>query len=72
MRLLGELTVLLGVYKLRVLAVGDCLIDVSTILVFVRKNHVVLAKCQHIDGSVTSFHYNHTLHAGTLPNTGHC
>ena len=34
MRLLGEIAVLLGVYKLRILAVGDCLTDVSTILVF--------------------------------------
>ena len=38
MRLLGEIAVLLGVYKLRILAVGDCLTDVSTILVFVCKN----------------------------------
>ena len=38
MRLLDEIAVLLGVYKLQILAVGDCLTDVSTILVFVRKN----------------------------------
>ena len=38
MRLLGDIAVLLGVYKLRILAVGDCLTDVSTILVFVCKN----------------------------------
>ena len=72
MRLLGEIAVLLGVYKL---AVGDCLTDVSTILVFVRKNRVILAEFQHIDGSarwLTSFNYNHTPHAGTLPSTGHC
>ena len=31
MRLLGEIAVLLGVYKLCILAVGDCLTDVSTI-----------------------------------------
>ena len=31
MRLLGEIAVLLGVYKLRILAVGDRLTDVSTI-----------------------------------------
>ena len=41
MRLLGEIAVLLGVYKLRNLAVGDCLTDVSTILVFVCKNRVI-------------------------------
>ena len=75
MRLLGEIAVLLGVYKLCILAVGDCLTDVSTILVFVRKNRVILAEFQHIDGParwLTSFNYNHTPHAGTLPSTGHC
>ena len=75
MCLLGEMAVLLGVYKLRILAVEDCLTVVSTILVFVCKNRVVLAEFQHIDGSarwLTSFNYNHTLHAGTLPSTGHC
>ena len=75
LRLLGEIAVLLGVYKLRILAVGDCLTDVSTILVFVCKNRVILAEFQHIDGSVrwlTSFNCNHTPHAGTLPSTGHC
>ena len=74
-RLLGEIAVLLGVYKLRILAVGDCLTDVSTILVFVCKNCVILAEFQHIDGSArwpASFNYNHTPHAGTLPSTGHC
>ena len=65
MHLLDEIAVLLGVYKLRILAVGDCLTDVSdsTILVFVCKNHVIVAKFQHIDGSarwLTSFNYNHT------------
>ena len=35
MRLLGDIAVLLGVYKLRIVAVGDCYTDVSTILVFV-------------------------------------
>ena len=60
MRLLGKIAVFLDVYKLRILAVGDCLTDVSTILVFVCKNCIVLAKFQHIDGSVrwlTSFNY---------------
>ena len=47
----AEIAVLLGVYKLRILAVGDCLTDVSTILVFVCKNRVILAEFQHIDGS---------------------
>ena len=75
MRLLGEIAVLLGVYKLRILAVGDCLTDVSTILVFVCKNRVILAEFQHIYGSArwpTSFNYNHIPHAVTLPSTGHC
>ena len=74
MHLLGEIAVLLGVYKLCILAVGDCLTDVSTILVFVCKNHVVLVALQHMDGSarwLTGFNYNHTPHAGTLPSTGH-
>ena len=34
-----------------------------------------LAEFQHIDGSarwLTSFNYNHTPHAGTLPSTCHC
>ena len=75
MCLLGEMAVLLGVYKLRILAVEDRLTVVSTILVFVCKHRVILAEFQHIDGSarwLTSFNYNHTLHAGTLPSTGHC
>ena len=75
MRLLDEIAVLLGVYNLHILAVGDCLTDVSTILVLVCKNRVVFAEFQHIDGSarwLTSFSYNHTPHAGTLPSTGHC
>ena len=74
-RLLGEIAVLLGVYKLRILAVGDCLTDVSTILVFVCKHCVILAEFQHIDGAArwpASFNYNYTPHAGTLPSTGHC
>ena len=61
MRLLGEIAVLLGVYKLHILAVGDCLTDVSTTLVFVCKNRVSMAEFQHIDGSarwLTSFNYN--------------
>ena len=41
MHLLGEIVILLGVYKLCILAVGDYLTDVSTILVFVCKNRVV-------------------------------
>ena len=51
MRLLEEIAVLLGVYKLCILDVGDCYTDLSTILVFVCKNRVVLAEFQHIDGS---------------------
>ena len=43
MRLLGEIAVLLGIYKLRIIVVGDCLTDVSTILVFVCRNRVILA-----------------------------
>ena len=75
MRLLGEIAALLGVYKLRILAAGDCLTDVSTILVIVCKTRVILTEFQHIDVSarwLTSFNHNHTLHAGTLPSTGHC
>ena len=75
MRLLNEIAVLLGVFKLRILAVGVCFTNLSTILVFVCKNCVVLAEFQHIDDSarwLTSFDYNHTPHAGTLPSTGHC
>ena len=75
MRLLGEIAVLLGVYQLSILAVGDCLTDVSTILVFVCKNRVILAEFQHIDGSarwLTNFNYNHTPYAGTLPSAGYC
>ena len=74
MHLLGEVAVLLGVYKLRILVAGDRLTDVS-ILAFVCKNRVILAEFQHIDGSarwLTSFNYNHTPHAGTLPSTGNC
>ena len=75
MRLLCEIAVFLGVYKLHIFAVGDCLTDVSAILAFVAKNRVVLPEFQHIDGSarwLTSFNYNHTPHAGTLLSTGHC
>ena len=75
MHLLGEIAALLGVYKLCILTFGGCLTDVSTIEVFVCKNRIVLAKFQHIDGSarwLTSFNYNNTPHAGTLPSTGHC
>ena len=75
MCLLVKIVVLLDVYKLPILAVGDCYTDLSTILVFVCKKRVVLAKFQYIDGSarwLTSFNYNHTPHAGTLPSTGHC
>ena len=69
----GEIAVLLGDYKLRILAVGDYYTDLSTILVFVCKNCIILAKFQHIDSArwLTSFNYNHTPHAGTLPSTGH-
>ena len=47
---LGKIVIFLGVCKLHILAVGDCFIDLSTILVFVCKNLLVLAKFQHIDG----------------------
>ena len=76
MHLLGKIAILLGVYKLRILAVRDCFTDLSTIL---QPSGIVLAKFLHmaIDGSarsrLTSFNYNHTPHAGTLPSrvTGH-
>ena len=44
MRLLGEIAISLGIYKFYILAVGDCLTDVSTILVFICKNYILLAK----------------------------
>ena len=75
MGLLSKIAVLLGVYKLRILAFGDCYTDLSTILVFVCKNFVTLTEFQHIDASarwLKSFNYNHTPHARTLPSTGHC
>ena len=75
MLLLSEIAVLLGVYKLHILSFLDCYTDLSTILVFVCKNRVILAKFQQIDGLarwLTSFNYNHTPHAGTLSSTGHC
>ena len=75
MRLLGKKAVLLGIYKLRILAVGDYLTDLSTILVFACKICIFLTEFEHIDGSVrwlTSFDYIHTAHASTLPSTGHC
>ena len=73
--LLDKIAAFLGVYKLHNLAIGDCSSDSSPILVFVRKNRVILTEFQHIDGSarwLTSFNSNHTPHAGTLPSTGHC
>ena len=48
MRLLGEIDVLLDIYNLCILAVGDCFTDLSTILVFVCKNLVVLAEFSYI------------------------
>jgi len=75
LRLLDKTAVLLGVYKLLNLAIGDCSSDLSPIPVFICKNCIILAKFQYIDGSarwLTSFNSNHTLHAGTLPSTGHC
>ena len=56
--LLGEIAVLLDVYKLRILSVGDCSTDLSTIVVFVCKNCVVLAEFQHIRRWLTSFNKN--------------
>ena len=75
MHLLGKIAIFLGVYKLHILAVGNCFTDLLTILVFVSRNCIISAGFQHIDGSarwLTSFNYNHTLHAGTLPSTGYC
>ena len=48
MHLLGEISVLLRVYKVCIVAVGDWFTDLSTILVFVCKNSVILAEFQHI------------------------
>jgi len=66
-----KIAVLLGVYKLHNLAIGDCSSDLSPILVFVRQNHMILTEFQHIDmaqpaGWLTSFNSNHTPHAGIL------
>jgi len=68
-------SVLLGVYKLPDLAIGDCSSDSSPILVFVHNISVILAEFQHIDISarwLSSFNSNHTPYAGTLPSAGHC
>ena len=43
MRLLDEIAVLLGVYKLHILAVGDCLTDVSTIQVIFADSNIQIA-----------------------------
>jgi len=40
-----------------------------------QKNSCSSADFQSVDGSArwqTNFNFNHTLHAGTLPSTGHC
>ena len=50
MRLLGDIAILLGVYKLRFLAVGDCLTDISTILVF------FLQKARHF-GRISAYRW---------------
>ena len=42
MRLLGEIAVLLGVYNLRILAVGDCLTDV-----YINHSGICLQKSRH-------------------------
>jgi len=60
--LLDKIAISLGVYKLHNLAIGDCSSDSSSILVFVRKKHIVMAEFQHIDTSarwLTSFNSNH-------------
>jgi len=55
---------------------GDCFTDLSLILLFVcKKKCAILADFQSVDGSArwqTTFNFNHTPHAGTLPSTGHC
>ena len=51
MRLLGEIAVLLGVFKLRILAVADCLTDVSTILVL-----ICLQKSRHF-GRISAYRW---------------
>jgi len=74
-QLLDKITVLVGVYMLRILVIGDCFIDQSQILAFVCKNFAVLTEFQTVDGSArwqTNFNFNHTPLAGTLPSTGHC
>jgi len=72
LRLLDKIAVLLGVYTLHNLAISS---DSSPILVFVRKNRVILTEFQLIDVSakwLTSFNSNHIPYAGILPSTGRC
>jgi len=69
------IAILLSVYLRWILTFGDCFTDLSLILAFVCKNCATLADFQSADGSArwqTSFNFNHTPHAGTLPSTGHC
>ena len=69
------LTVLLGIHKCCILGIGDCFTDSVIHLVFVCKNHIVLAKFQYIDGSarwLTSSDFNHTQHAGSTDPQRSC
>ena len=75
MHLLGKIVILLGLYKLCIFAIGDCFTDLSPILEFICKDHIVFAKFQHKDCLarwLTSFNYNHTLNASTLSSTDLC
>ena len=49
MCLLGEIAVLLGVYKLRILAVGDCLTDVA-----INHSGICLQKSHHF-GRISAY-----------------
>jgi len=73
MRLQEAIAILLSVYMHWILAFGDCFTDLALIMVFVYKKNV--PDFQSVDGSArwqTSFNFNHTPHASTLPSTGHC
>jgi len=76
LRLPDKIAVLLGVYKLHNLAIGDCSSDLSGICSsksrdFDRISASCIDMAQPV-GWLTSFNSNHTPHAGTLPSTGHC
>ena len=50
MRLLGEIAVLLGVYKLRILVVGDCL------MIYINHSGICLQKLRHF-GRISAYRW---------------